>query len=98
MTTQDNTVNTVNVVKVKLFAAIREKVNKNEIILSFDTDKNITGYDILDKINLDYPSISKESLNMCRLAYNHKYIKNLNEIISAEKSIEVSLISPVSGG
>jgi len=79
-------------VRVKLFASSRERIGKDEIILSLANQTTVG--DLKKKIMELYPALSSTKIPFM-IAVNHKVADDVTIISHLD---EVALLPPVSGG
>ena len=74
---------------IKLFASIREKLGKNQIVLENDSVRNIQ--DLINYFNINFDV----DVSNCMFASNLEYVNKDHKI---KPNQEISIIPPVSGG
>lgn len=79
-------------VRVKLFAAVRDVVGKEEVILS--TPRGATAFSIVNELARQFPGLGKWK-NYVRVAVNWEYVPETQVL---NENDEVAVIPPVSGG
>jgi molybdopterin converting factor subunit 1 len=79
-------------VRVKLFAAVRDAVGKDEISLSLKDGSTVGA--LIDTLTQEYPELDQWK-NYIRLAVNWEYAEGKQVL---HENDEVAVIPPVSGG
>ena len=77
-------------VKVLLFANIREIIKKTSITIDAQTINQL-----IENIKFTYPAIS-EPLNSCVISINQNIISDVNYILN--ENDEIAIIPPISSG
>ena len=81
-------------VTFQVFSKLKELCNQSNICIEIENGKTIQ--DCFNHIIKNYPQITLEMLNRCRVAQHNKYITSLNNPIVEDSTY--LLISPISGG
>ena len=77
---------------VLLFSVLKQKVGEERLRLHLDAP--VTGEDLLDHLEVQYPIIGAYR-TVLRLAVNQEYVPST---VTLHEGDEVALITPVSGG
>jgi len=77
-------------VKIKLFASVKQKIGKNELEIKIEKDTSLKNF--LSILRKKYPALDTAHLVV---AINHEFA-SLDKMIKDED--EIALLPPVSGG
>lgn len=79
-------------VKVLLFSVLRDKLGKDDIVVS--SEVSMSGKQLLDRLSEDF-DVVQSYRSVIRIAVNESYVREDYELSDGD---EVALITPVSGG